>query len=504
MARRFEFSEGSSNKFWEVAVEGANLVVRFGKLGASGQTSLKAFGDAAAAQKAADALIAEKTRKGYLEVGGAKAATAPSAKPKAVRKSAVKKGAAASPAKPAATGARAAHEAILKKIRCHDELSDLHDDDLAVLAEVISKSSLGNVSFAVDKDGHVEELGASTGPGRKLGGSLAGLTRLTSLVIDGYQANTVAPGFFAVPTLTTVDLEHCLRAFPPELFKLKALTALRFVECGATLPKDLKVDWPRLESLELTGNKISAVPAAFLSLTSLKELWLSENPVTELGGDWSKLKKLTVVALSQCKLTEFPAALLKVPTLETITLVDNACTSLPDAIGTLKNLKGLFLGRNKLKAIPDSLLKLTKIEELTLGGNQLEALPDLSKLTKLKKLSIKDNKLKVIDPTLKKRIAEYFDEGNPVAGAKLPSAADFRKLLEDNDEPWAAYKKCLGAIDRADSKAAKQPFVEVAVDAIDSILSDMDEHGDANIDMYGGKPESFFKKERTRLQKLLA
>jgi len=67
-ARRFEFSEGSSNKFWEIRVEGSSHTVRFGKIGTDGQTKTKDFGSAAAAKVDADKLIAEKTKKGYEEV----------------------------------------------------------------------------------------------------------------------------------------------------------------------------------------------------------------------------------------------------------------------------------------------------------------------------------------------------------------------------------------------------------------------------------------------------
>jgi len=67
-ARRFEFSEGSSNKFWEIRVEGESHTVRFGKIGTDGQTKTKEFESAAAARSDADKLIAEKTKKGYEEV----------------------------------------------------------------------------------------------------------------------------------------------------------------------------------------------------------------------------------------------------------------------------------------------------------------------------------------------------------------------------------------------------------------------------------------------------
>lgn len=66
--RRFEFSEGSSNKFWEISVAGSDVTVRFGRIGTNGQAQTKKLPDAAAATKHADKLIAEKLGKGYTEV----------------------------------------------------------------------------------------------------------------------------------------------------------------------------------------------------------------------------------------------------------------------------------------------------------------------------------------------------------------------------------------------------------------------------------------------------
>ena len=68
MPRHFEFVEGASAKFWEVTVSSSDVTVRFGRIGTDGQTQTKSFGDAAAAQKHADKLIGEKTKKGLTEV----------------------------------------------------------------------------------------------------------------------------------------------------------------------------------------------------------------------------------------------------------------------------------------------------------------------------------------------------------------------------------------------------------------------------------------------------
>ncbi|MEO8704806.1 MAG: WGR domain-containing protein [Kofleriaceae bacterium] len=69
--RYFEFSEGSSNKFWEVWRQGAEVFTRYGKIGANGQLTVKHAGSDGRAKQLHDKLVGEKTGKGYIE-GGAK------------------------------------------------------------------------------------------------------------------------------------------------------------------------------------------------------------------------------------------------------------------------------------------------------------------------------------------------------------------------------------------------------------------------------------------------
>jgi formylglycine-generating enzyme required for sulfatase activity len=68
--RRFEFSDSTSNKFWEVDVKGKTLNVTFGKIGTKGQSKLKDFATPEKAKADMEKLIKEKTGKGYVEVGG--------------------------------------------------------------------------------------------------------------------------------------------------------------------------------------------------------------------------------------------------------------------------------------------------------------------------------------------------------------------------------------------------------------------------------------------------
>jgi len=66
--RRFEFSDGRSNKFWEIALDGCAFTVCYGRLGTEGQSQEKNFPTDERARREAEKLINEKLRKGYREV----------------------------------------------------------------------------------------------------------------------------------------------------------------------------------------------------------------------------------------------------------------------------------------------------------------------------------------------------------------------------------------------------------------------------------------------------
>jgi DNA ligase 1 len=69
--RRLQFSEGNSQKFWQISLNGSEVTVQFGKIGTTGQRQTKSFADAAQAREHAAEKISEKLRKGYVEVAAA-------------------------------------------------------------------------------------------------------------------------------------------------------------------------------------------------------------------------------------------------------------------------------------------------------------------------------------------------------------------------------------------------------------------------------------------------
>jgi uncharacterized protein (TIGR02996 family) len=74
---RYEFSEGSSNKFWEIELAGPSFRTTYGKIGAKGQTTIKEFESPVDAKREYDKLIVEKTKKGYALANGSGPAATP-------------------------------------------------------------------------------------------------------------------------------------------------------------------------------------------------------------------------------------------------------------------------------------------------------------------------------------------------------------------------------------------------------------------------------------------
>src|SRR5687768_3684724 len=67
---RYEFSEGSSNKFWDINLTDKSFTTTYGKIGSNGQTTIKTFKSSGEAKTEYDRLVAEKVKKGYVLVGG--------------------------------------------------------------------------------------------------------------------------------------------------------------------------------------------------------------------------------------------------------------------------------------------------------------------------------------------------------------------------------------------------------------------------------------------------
>lgn len=69
MPTRLEFIQGTAAKFWEIDVQGSDVITRWGRIGTDGQTKTKPFASPQAAQQAAAKQEHAKRKKGYADVG---------------------------------------------------------------------------------------------------------------------------------------------------------------------------------------------------------------------------------------------------------------------------------------------------------------------------------------------------------------------------------------------------------------------------------------------------
>ena len=65
MKQAFIYTDDKSQKFWIIDAAGNDIMVNFGKLGTNGRFQITEYNDETECQKAADKLIAQKTKKGY-------------------------------------------------------------------------------------------------------------------------------------------------------------------------------------------------------------------------------------------------------------------------------------------------------------------------------------------------------------------------------------------------------------------------------------------------------
>ena len=76
----YEFSEGASNKFWKIDLDGSSFTARWGKIGTQGQEKRQDFDSAEEAKAEYEKLIASKVKKGYRLAGAEPEAEAPKKK----------------------------------------------------------------------------------------------------------------------------------------------------------------------------------------------------------------------------------------------------------------------------------------------------------------------------------------------------------------------------------------------------------------------------------------
>jgi internalin A len=158
---------------------------------------------------------------------------------------------------------------------------------------------------------------------------------------------------------------------------------------------------PDLEEIDLSRNKLTAVPDSLRQCTKLINLTLKNNLISAIPNWIGELANLQVVDIGYNKLTAIPENFVELPALRLLSLSGLGLTSIPDWIGHIQSLTSLFLASNSITAIPESITQCTSLQTLYLAGNLINAVPRfLAQLTSLRHLNLDRNGFSAIPETV--------------------------------------------------------------------------------------------------------
>ncbi|KAK9056740.1 hypothetical protein SSX86_024103 [Deinandra increscens subsp. villosa] len=183
------------------------------------------------------------------------------------------------------------------------------------------------------------------------------------------------------------------------LTNLISFNASRFALPGS-IPGGLGVQLQKLQVLDLRFCQISgAIPFSVGNLSSLNELYLSDNALTgTIPSDLGQLSRLAVLDLSRNTLTGLiPESFGSLLNLSSLDMSLNYLSGgIPESFGNLPNLQFLNLSGNSLSSsIPTQLGNITTLFVLDLSSNSFSGIlpSEFGRLTSLQRLIIGKNTL---------------------------------------------------------------------------------------------------------------
>ena len=150
-----------------------------------------------------------------------------------------------------------------------------------------------------------------------------------------------------------------------------------------------------VRTMDLSQNKLTAIPATLGNFTELKQLNAEHNEIGNLPSQLTGMKKLENLQLGFNYIQEIPSSYSNFMNLKSIYLQNNKFTSFPLCLCELKHLDVIDLSENKIQELPENMEKLQCIE-LNMNMNQLKVLPpSLSLCPRLKVLRAEENLLEL-------------------------------------------------------------------------------------------------------------
>ncbi|XP_073278990.1 uncharacterized protein [Primulina huaijiensis] len=188
---------------------------------------------------------------------------------------------------------------------------------------------------------------------------------------------------------------------PLSLGKLSTLTELYLSENRImALPTSI-ADLSALMILDARGNQLINLPSSFGEMCNLTDVNLSANMLKSLPESFGSLTNLINLDLSSNRFSNLPNVVGNLTSLKILNVETNALEELPYTIGLCVSLVELRLDSNNLKALPEGIGQLEQLEILTFHYNRVKRLPStIGNLSHLRELNASFNELENIPETL--------------------------------------------------------------------------------------------------------
>ncbi|AEE50838.1 leucine-rich repeat domain-containing protein [Haliscomenobacter hydrossis] len=285
-------------------------------------------------------------------------------------------------------------------------------------------------------------------------------SRVTVLMLDRQGLAQIPPEVWEMPGLETLDLRgNAIHALPDNFHEL---TSLKVLLLGDNQLKNLPQQMPDLVQIDLSNNRFSELQVAPGQLKHLQKLNIGSNRLKNLPDlPFPVLKELI---LEGNLLTRFYLTQAHYPKIEKLNLAKNRLSEF-DIQGSFPHLHTLDLSRNKLKRLSDHFADIPFLRALHLSNNQISTLPhSLAQCVWLKELNLAKNGCSELPPyfaTLE-RLEEINLEHNafaqwPHLPAKLRKFKVARNHLTTVPESFFFQNKTLRSLDLSNNPLERLP-----------------------------------------------